>query len=58
MIVLKAKVGGGGSRGNKLSKNNLVNSIETEQEDCMNLDMKYSSLSRAVLRIRDWSWRR
>lgn len=47
MIVLKAKSGGGGwSRGssNKLSKNDLVKSSETEQEDCMNLDMKYWSL--------------
>lgn len=58
MIVLKAKTGGGGSRGNKLSKINLVKSIETEQEVCMNLDMKYWSLSRAVLMIREWSWRR
>lgn len=58
MIVLKAKTGGGGTRGNKLSKINLVKSIETEQEVCMNLDMKYWSLSRAVLMISEWSWRR
>ena len=55
MTVFQAKIGGFVG---KLSKTNLENSIETEQEDNMNWEMRYWSLSREVLRIIEWSWRR